>query len=71
VTSTSASSITFAAAPTVAPAPGDLIVLDISVNTGNTNESTGADVEDHLFNADSSVSPPTLLAGTITPNKWS
>ncbi len=71
VTSTSASSITFAAAPTVTPAPGDLIVLDISVNTGNTNESTGADVEDHLFNADSSASPPTLLAGAITPNKWS
>lgn len=70
VSSTGVDSVTFSAAPTVVPAPGDLIVMDISVNTGNTN-STGADVEDHLFNADSSVSPPTLLSGAIVPNKWS
>jgi len=62
--------ITFAAAPTVAPASGDIIVLDASVNTGNTN-SIGADVEDHLFCSSSATHPPVILGGSVVGNKWS
>lgn len=69
VASVTATSITFAAAPFVLPAPGDLVVMDLSANTGNVN-TTGADVEDHIFCSDSNVSPPDLGFGVVG-NKWS
>lgn len=69
ISATTSNTITFAAPPTVVPAAGDLIVLDASVNTGNVN-TTGADVEDHLFCADSSNNPPDILAGAVVGNKW-
>lgn len=51
---------------TFTPAAGDLIILEYSANTGNTN-AAGGDVRDHLFQVDASG---TLGGSSDDGTKW-
>lgn len=70
ITSTSSTTLKIGTlTPPLTPAAGDLVVLEDSANTGNTND-IGADVQDFAFGADSSYLVGTGTAYERTGPEW-